>query len=159
MKRAILALAISIAAGAWAEDKDVVREIGPGVSLIPGQFTRGRQPDGNSVVLFGNEGTIIIDTGRHRDHAQRVLGVATRNGKKPVAVINTHWHLDHIGGNAIVRQAFPQAGHSRMRARDSSPTIASSSPKRSPRCPPRSPPACARRWRSSTRATSSRPTR
>jgi glyoxylase-like metal-dependent hydrolase (beta-lactamase superfamily II) len=109
MKRAILALAISIAAGAWAQDKDVVREIGPGVSLIPGQFTRGRQPDGNSVVLFGNEGTIIIDTGRHRDHARRVLNVATRNGKKPVAVINTHWHLDHTGGNVVVRQAFPKA--------------------------------------------------
>lgn len=109
MKRAILALAISIAAGAWAQDRDVVREIGPGVSLIPGQFTRGRQPDGNSVVLRGNEGTIIIDTGRHRDHAQRVLNVATRNGMKPVAVINTHWHLDHIGGNLIVRQAFPKA--------------------------------------------------
>jgi len=109
VKRAILALAVSLAAaGVWAQDKDVVREIGPGVSVIPGQFTRGRQPDGNSVVLLGNEGTIIIDTGRHRDHTQRVLKAATRNGKKPVAVINTHWHLDHIGGNALVRQAHPK---------------------------------------------------
>jgi glyoxylase-like metal-dependent hydrolase (beta-lactamase superfamily II) len=164
MKRAILALAISIAAGAWAQDKDVVREIGPGVSLIPGQFTRGRQPDGNSVVLFGNEGTIIIDTGRHRDHARRVLNVATRNGKKPVAVINTHWHLDHTGGNVVVRQAFPKAtvyasgalanarkgflADYRKQLAEAIATI-----------PPRNPPACARRWRSSTRATSSRPTR
>ena len=85
-----------------------VREIAPGVSLVSGQFTKGRQPDGNSVVLHGATGTVIIDTGRHRDHAQRVLAVATRNGKSPAAVINTHWHLDHIGGNLVVRQRFPK---------------------------------------------------
>ena len=84
------------------------REIAPGVSFVSGQFTKGRQPDGNSVVLHGDTGTVIIDTGRHRDHAQRVLAVATRNGKSPVAVINTHWHLDHIGGNLLVRQRFPK---------------------------------------------------
>lgn len=109
MKRAMLALALSFAAVAWAQGKDEIREIGPGVSMIPGQFTRGRQPDGNSIVLLGTEGTIIIDTGRHREHTQRVLNVATRNGKKPVAVINTHWHLDHVGGNVVVRHAFPKA--------------------------------------------------
>lgn len=86
-----------------------VREVAPGVSLVSGQFTKGRQPDGNSIVLHGASGTVIIDTGRHRDHAQRVLAVATRNGKTPAAVINTHWHLDHIGGNLLVRQRFPKA--------------------------------------------------
>lgn len=110
MRRVVLA---GVAVGAWlasvaAAPMDA-REIAPGVSLVPGQFTKGRQPDGNSVVLHGDTGTIVIDTGRHRDHAQRVLAVATRNGKSPVAVINTHWHLDHIGGNLLVRQRFPKA--------------------------------------------------
>jgi glyoxylase-like metal-dependent hydrolase (beta-lactamase superfamily II) len=105
----MLALALSFVAGAWAQGKDEIREIGPGVSMIPGQFTRGRQPDGNSIVLLGTDGTIIIDTGRHRDHTRRVLNVATRNGGKPVAIINTHWHLDHVGGNVLVREAYPKA--------------------------------------------------
>jgi glyoxylase-like metal-dependent hydrolase (beta-lactamase superfamily II) len=83
-----------------------VREIAPGVSLVTGQFTRGQQPDGNSVVLHGGEGTIIIDTGRHVQHTQRVIAAATKSGAKPVAVINTHWHLDHIGGNALIRQRY-----------------------------------------------------
>src|SRR3954468_17256930 len=102
-----IALALVAATGAFAANP--VDEIGPGVSLVRGQFTRGRQPDGNSVVLLGNDGTIIIDTGRHTDHTKRVLDAATRNGKSPVAVINTHWHLDHIGGNLVVRQRFPKA--------------------------------------------------
>jgi glyoxylase-like metal-dependent hydrolase (beta-lactamase superfamily II) len=109
MKRAVLILAASFAAGAWAQGTKGVGEIGPGVSFVPGQFTRGLQPDGNTVVLLGTDGTIIIDTGRHRDHTQRVLSAATRNGKTPVAVINTHWHLDHVGGNVIVRQRYPKA--------------------------------------------------
>ena len=107
MKRTVFALLVLFAAPGWAADSDV-REIGPGVSMIPGQFVRGRQPDGNSVILLGTDGTIIIDTGRHREHTQRVLAAATRGGKTPVAVINTHWHLDHIGGNVIVRQRYPK---------------------------------------------------
>jgi glyoxylase-like metal-dependent hydrolase (beta-lactamase superfamily II) len=86
-----------------------VREIAPGVSLVPGQFTRGLQPDGNSIVLHGSDGTIVIDTGRHAGHTRRVLEAATKSGQVPVAVINTHWHLDHIGGNAMVRQRYPKA--------------------------------------------------
>ena len=93
---------------AFAAPRDV-REIGPGVSFIEGEFAKGRQPDGNSVVLHGTGGTIVIDTGRHEIHTQKVLAVATRTGVKPEAVINTHWHLDHVGGNVIVRQRYPQA--------------------------------------------------
>ena len=93
---------------AFAAPRDV-REIGPGVSFIEGEFAKGRQPDGNSLVLHGTGGTIVIDTGRHAIHTQKVLAVATRTGVKPEAVINTHWHLDHVGGNVIVRQRYPQA--------------------------------------------------
>jgi glyoxylase-like metal-dependent hydrolase (beta-lactamase superfamily II) len=60
-------------------------------------------------VLHGSEGTIIIDTGRHVEHTRRVLAAATKSGKAPVAVINTHWHLDHVGGNVLVRQRYPKA--------------------------------------------------
>ena len=100
------AIALVAASGAWAAPE--VEEIGPGVTLVRGQFTRGQQPDGNSVVLIGNDGTVIIDTGRHTEHTKRVLAAATRSGKSPVAVINTHWHLDHIGGNLAVRKSFPK---------------------------------------------------
>lgn len=107
MRSALFVLAFAVGT-AWAAPGDV-REIGPGVSFIEGQFAKGRQPDGNSLVLHGTDGTIVIDTGRHREHTQKVLSVATRNGLKPVAIINTHWHLDHVGGNLVVREKFPGA--------------------------------------------------
>jgi glyoxylase-like metal-dependent hydrolase (beta-lactamase superfamily II) len=98
-------LALAATTTAWAAD---VEEVAPGVSFVRGQFTRGIQPDGNSVILHGTAGTVIIDTGRHQQQTQKILTAATQGGKKPVAIINTHWHLDHIGGNALVREKFPK---------------------------------------------------
>jgi glyoxylase-like metal-dependent hydrolase (beta-lactamase superfamily II) len=80
-------------------------ELAPGVLFVPGGFVPGAQPDGNSLLLRGRDGWIVIDTGRHAEHTQAVLAAA---GKLPIeAVINTHWHLDHVGGNVLVRKAFP----------------------------------------------------
>jgi glyoxylase-like metal-dependent hydrolase (beta-lactamase superfamily II) len=79
------------------------------VHLIPGTFTPGSQPDGNTVIFDAPRGLIVVDTGRHAEHTQKILDFAT-NAKKPIAaVINTHWHLDHIGGNPRIREAYPDA--------------------------------------------------
>jgi glyoxylase-like metal-dependent hydrolase (beta-lactamase superfamily II) len=99
---------LAATSAAWAAAPEI-EEIGPGVSLVRGQFTRGIQPDGNSLVLHSPDGTVVIDTGRHREHTHRVMRVATRDGKLPVAVINTHWHLDHVGGNPKFRDRYPKA--------------------------------------------------
>ncbi len=74
---------------------------------MPGSFTPGTQPDGNSVVFEAPEGLIVVDTGRHASHTQAVLDLASSLGKPIAAVVNTHWHLDHIGGNARMREAYP----------------------------------------------------
>lgn len=80
-----------------------------GVHLVPGSFTPGVQPDGNSVVIEAPQGLIVVDTGRHAAHTEAVLDTASSLGKPIAAVINTHWHLDHIGGNPRVRAAYPGA--------------------------------------------------
>lgn len=83
-------------------------EVAPGVTLVPGTFVPGTQPDGNSVILDGPKGLVVVDTGRHPEHTQAILDVA-RAAKKPiVAVVNTHWHLDHVGGNPTVRHEYPE---------------------------------------------------
>lgn len=81
--------------------------IADGVVLVPGSFVPGSQPDGNSVVFRAPDGYVVVDTGRHAAHTLRVIAEAS--GASVVAVVNTHWHLDHVGGNAKLRAAHPDA--------------------------------------------------
>lgn len=77
--------------------------------LVPGTFEPGRQPDGNSIFLDAPEGLILVDTGRHPGHQEKLLAYARSRGKPIAAIVNTHWHLDHTGGNSEVRAAYPEA--------------------------------------------------
>ncbi|MBL8326568.1 MAG: MBL fold metallo-hydrolase [Rubrivivax sp.] len=84
-----------------------VQPLADGVWWLPSRFERGRQPDGASLILQGREGLVIIDTGRHAEHAGALREWARRRAQPIRAVINTHWHLDHLGGNALLRRALP----------------------------------------------------
>src|SRR5262245_46731116 len=77
--------------------------------VVPGGFEKGRQPDGNSVVFDAPDGLIVVDTGRHAAHVDAVIAEARRAGKPIAAIVNTHWHLDHTGGNAELLAAYPGA--------------------------------------------------
>ena len=82
--------------------------VAPGVALIPGTFVAGTQPDGNTVVFEAPNGLVVFDTGRHPEHTQKIIDFA-KSAKKPiVAIVNSHWHLDHVGGNVMLRKAFPE---------------------------------------------------
>lgn len=84
-------------------------ELLSGIHVIRGTFAPGSQPDGNSVILEAPEGLVVIDTGRHAAHTQAILDFAKKAARPISAVINTHWHLDHIGGNALIRREYPAA--------------------------------------------------
>ncbi len=58
---------------------DVV-PIAPGVDLIPGAFVPNGQPDGNSVIFRAPEGLVVMDTGRHVEHTQKILDYAKTVG-------------------------------------------------------------------------------
>lgn len=77
--------------------------------IVPGSFEPGRGPDGNSVFLDAPEGLILVDTGRHPGHRDRLLAYARARGRPIAAIVNTHWHLDHSTGNAEIRAAHPGA--------------------------------------------------
>lgn len=81
--------------------------IAPHTFLLRGAFEPGRQPDGNSVVLAGPRGLLVVDTGRHPAHTQALIDFAVQREQPVLAIVNTHWHLDHIGGNPRLRLAFP----------------------------------------------------
>ncbi|HYG48453.1 MAG TPA: MBL fold metallo-hydrolase [Allosphingosinicella sp.] len=99
MRRLLPLLALAVAGAAPSPDWH----------LVPGTFEPGRGPDGNSVFLDAPEGLILIDTGRHPAHQEKLLAYARSRGKPVAAIVNTHWHLDHTGGNAEIRAAYPKA--------------------------------------------------
>lgn len=80
-----------------------------GIDLIRGTFTAGRQPDGNTVVLAGADGLIVFDTGRHAAHTQQIIDLARARNQPVAAIVNSHWHLDHVSGNIALRSAWPGA--------------------------------------------------
>lgn len=85
----------------------IALEVVPSIFLIRGNFIPGTQPDGNSVILTAPAGLIVVDSGRHAEHTQQIIDFAKSRQLPVKAVINTHWHLDHIGGNARLRREFP----------------------------------------------------
>jgi len=81
--------------------------IGGATFLIGGTFDPGRSPDGNSLILYGPEGAFVIDSGRHAEHLTAIKQGLSGIGMTPVAIVNTHWHLDHVSGNPALKAAFP----------------------------------------------------
>lgn len=84
-------------------------ELAPGIIFVPGGFEAGKGPDGNSVVLDAPEGLIVVDTGRHPAHQAKLLAIARERRRPIAAIVNTHWHLDHTGGNAELLAKYPRA--------------------------------------------------
>ncbi len=84
-----------------------IQPLAEGVWLLPGRFERDRQPDGNSVLLQGREGLVLIDSGRHAEHTRALIDWARVRGQPIRLALNTHWHLDHLGGNVLLREALP----------------------------------------------------
>lgn len=83
--------------------------VADGVALVRGVFVPGAQPDGNTVLLRGSSGLVVVDSGRHAAHATRIIEAARASGLPVAAIVNTHWHLDHVAGNIALRKAFPKA--------------------------------------------------
>ena len=103
-----LAATCLVAAHAWAAAATVTA-LAPGVWWLPGRFVAGEQPDGNSVVFDAPDGLVIMDTGRHAAHSQALIDHIAHGGRPLAAIVNSHWHLDHIGGNATLKAAYPDA--------------------------------------------------
>lgn len=75
-------------------------ELGPGAHALLGAV--------NSVVLDnGSGGALLIDTGLDDSHARKLLREVEGLGLVPAAILNTHSHADHHGGNAFILKKFP----------------------------------------------------
>ena len=100
MRRIVLAAILASAATA-------APALPSGYHLISGAVPLNSGPDGNTIVIDAPKGLIVVDTGRHPEHAQAILDYARQRGKPIAAIVNSHWHLDHTTGNWDLRQAYP----------------------------------------------------
>jgi len=74
---------------------DLVKIAGP-AHYLPGRVNIG--------VILGDGQAALIDTGLDESAARKAVQAVERAGLRLAAVINTHSHADHCGGNAFVRK-------------------------------------------------------
>jgi glyoxylase-like metal-dependent hydrolase (beta-lactamase superfamily II) len=97
-------VALALASGAYADATDIEQP-----HVIPGGFSRGMGPDGNTIIYRAADGLVVVDTGRHPGHSQVILDYAAKAGAPIVKIVNTHWHLDHTTGNQDLKAKYPKA--------------------------------------------------
>ena len=103
----LLALGLAIAPAAFAHNTHIplsqqaqpvpvtTTDLGDGLYMLQG---RG----GNVGVLAGDDGVFVIDS-QYADMAPGILSAINEiAGEIPRYLVNTHWHGDHTGGNAII---------------------------------------------------------
>lgn len=74
--------------------------LAPGVHVLPGAV--------NSVVIEnGAGGALLVDTGLDESHARKLLRALEAARLTPTAILNTHSHADHHGGNAFLLARHP----------------------------------------------------
>jgi glyoxylase-like metal-dependent hydrolase (beta-lactamase superfamily II) len=103
----VLGFSTVACAATVTEPAPQAQQIAAGVWLIPGGMRADREPDGNSVIFAAPAGLVVLDTGRHDWQARAIIDFATASHQAIAAVVNSHWHLDHVSGNPALRAAFP----------------------------------------------------
>lgn len=97
--------------------EDYTVQVAPGIYSVTWGNTWGNM--GLNVGLsVGDDGLLLIDA-QDEPEVPRLLARIAQISSKPVRrVISSHWHLDHIGGNAtFARQGAVIVGHDNTRKR------------------------------------------
>ncbi len=105
----LLLIALLMQSPAPSPPVEPPQQLAPGWYLIRGVPMPGRGPDGNTIIIDAPDGLIVVDTGRHTQHSDKILAFATQHNRPITAIINTHWHLDHSSGNVRLKAAYPNA--------------------------------------------------
>ncbi len=113
------ALCLMVATASASAEPLAVTEVAPGVFVHQGVIAEPA-PDNhgdtaNMGFIVGDSGVAVIDTGGTPELGRRLReAIAARTDRKPVVVINTHMHPDHVFGNAAFSDV-PITGHTNLR--------------------------------------------
>ena len=91
-----------------AETRFEVQKVADGVYAAIRTEPAGLMFDANSVFIVNDQDVVVVDTNITPSSARASLAALRKITSKPVShIINTHWHDDHIIGNQVYREAFP----------------------------------------------------
>ena len=82
----------------------VLKQVGPGVyAAIDGPEHKAGS---NAGFVIGDDGVLVVDAFFNTDAAKALVGEIRRLTPKPIRyLVNTHYHLDHTGGDQALRDA------------------------------------------------------
>jgi cyclase len=69
-------------------------------------ISASRDAGSNAGLVIGDDGVVVIDTFTTEKGAKQLLDEIRKLTKLPIKfVVNTHYHLDHVGGNGVFQDA------------------------------------------------------
>jgi glyoxylase-like metal-dependent hydrolase (beta-lactamase superfamily II) len=82
----------------------VLKQVGPGVyAAIDGPEHKSGS---NAGFVIGDDGVLVVDSFFNADAARALVAEIRRLTPKPIRyVVNTHYHVDHTGGDQVLRDA------------------------------------------------------
>lgn len=85
-----------------------LERIGDGVYAIVHDDATDAWPHGNTGVVVGSEGVLVVDATYLPSRARSDIALIRKVTDKPVRwLVNTHWHFDHNNGASAYTDAFP----------------------------------------------------
>lgn len=96
--------AIALAQKPASELPFVLKQVGPGIfAAIDGP--KG-QSGSNSGFVIGDDSVLVIDSFYNPDAAAALVGEIRKRTDKPIRyLVNTHYHIDHVAGDGVLRDA------------------------------------------------------
>jgi cyclase len=80
-----------------------LKQVAPGIYAAIDRDTRA---GANAGFVIGDDGVVIVDSFQFPEAAESLLAAIRRLTPLPVRyLVNTHYHIDHVGGNAVFQRA------------------------------------------------------
>src|SRR5262249_11119762 len=106
--RAFKAGPVTQAEARKSQDPFEVRKVAEGVYALIRKEPLGLWFEANNVFIINDDDVVVVDANISVASTKEILAALRKLTPKSVRyVINTHWHEDHIIGNQVWREAFP----------------------------------------------------
>ena len=104
----LLTLSADAAENKFVNEQYDLQKIADGVYSFIAPESDSGVVQSNCTVIIGDEAVLVVDTGQFPSLAERMVADIQKLTSKPVRyIVNTHWHFDHVWGNAVFRDAYP----------------------------------------------------